>query len=216
MQHIHVIHCVEENMKKYTLIFAQYCIHTNKRFYTKEWKRKTKPWEVFIAFFLKNGMVHSKVDCLYTASYINYYTKPHKCNEFQFSVCNWELQMKFWSNIKGCSSTQLGSRYKGVFYMVVKTCIVLECLPLWAWWAVEEQPSVFPSDLPYTTSWCTTMWTHCSPSYCRQCSTWAVWHYSMQRSILFFSVALYSPSPKNECSVIDRLLLLSKLLQRIL
>ena len=65
-------------MKNCTLTFAQYFIHLNKWLYTKEPKGKTKPQEIFLAFFLKMDMTYLVVDFMYVIPCINYYTESHE------------------------------------------------------------------------------------------------------------------------------------------
>jgi hypothetical protein len=86
-------------MKDYKLTSAHYVIHLNERLYVWKPKGKTKPQKVFFAFLQKKGTAHARVEFLYVAPHIDYYTEPHKYNESQFNLCDWELQMEFWLDV---------------------------------------------------------------------------------------------------------------------
>jgi hypothetical protein len=45
--------------------------------------------------FMKNNLVHLKVDCMYMTPHIDHYMEPHKYNESLFILCNQELQVEF-------------------------------------------------------------------------------------------------------------------------
>jgi hypothetical protein len=68
-------------MKDYTLTSLMYYIHPNEQLYANEPKGKGKHREVYLAFFLKKGMMLPKPDSMFTTPRIDYYTEPHKYNE---------------------------------------------------------------------------------------------------------------------------------------
>jgi hypothetical protein len=98
-RHAQVIHYVERHMKDYALTSSTYYIHSNEQLYANEPKGKGKHCEEYLAFLLKKGMTLPKPDAMYVIPKIDYYMEPHKYNESQFSLCDWELRMEFWLDI---------------------------------------------------------------------------------------------------------------------